>query len=355
MKNILIILTLIIPALAGCEAPGQAPGKEPELFTVALWNVQNLFDGVDDGTEYPDFRQSSGWMSEMYEARLLSLSRSILEKPFLPDLIGLIEVENSNVLSDLSRALSNRGYNHTAFAKLPGSANGVGFLSRYPLIETRAHSITIDGQTTPRPVLEVRVEARGEHLVFFLNHWKSKIGGENVTEALRRASASLVYRRLSEIKEADPDTPVIIMGDFNVNHDDFYRRSFFTALLPDDPDAALLASREAELKGSPDYLVISTEKPPRSEYFPADTHALYSPWGIEKEGGSYYFRGGWETIDGFLLSRGLFTGTGWDFFDALLLDREPFITSQGLPNSYIPRLGRGLSDHLPLLLLLKFM
>ena len=356
MKYILIFLCVFI--LAGCGAAGV---KEPEVLTIALWNVQNLFDGEETGTEYADFRQGAGWGPEKYQARLTSLSQAITTKPAAPDLIGFIEVENSGVLADLSRSLSKNGYNWTAFTKLPGSAAGIGFLSSFPLLEVKAHSITIGQETAPRPVLELRLDVRGETLVFLLNHWKSKLGGADATESIRRASARVVYRRLSEIKEAEGDTPVIIMGDFNLNHDDFYRRSLsgnlvLCALLPDDPEASLLVvNAQGSAISQPDFLVLSTQKPPLPVYFPEEIHALYSPWGEEKEGGSYFYREEWETIDGFLLSKGAFSGAGWEFSGSQVLNHEPFITSGGRPNAYIPRSGRGLSDHLPLLLFLNYL
>ena len=354
MKRIFFLLFSLCLALGACGTPADSGQR---VFTVALWNVQTLFDGEETGTEYSDFREE--WGPEKYQARLTSLSQAIAAMPDMPDLIGLIEVENAQVLEDLSLVLK-QGYSWAAFANLSGSALGIGFLSRFPLTEVKAHSITIGGETAPRPVLEVRLEMEkvsgttpeAVPLVLILCHWKSKLGGADATEALRRASARVVNRRLSEIKAEEPDTPVIVMGDFNLNHDDFFRRSpVLCALLPDDPDAALLAERSDSM----DFLVLSSEKPPRSDYFPEGTNVLYSPWGQEMESGSYFYRGEWESIDGFLLSSALFSGTGWDFADSLVLNGEPFVTPEGLPNRYITRTGRGLSDHLPLFLYLQYL
>ena len=126
------------------------------------------------------------------------------------------------------------------------------------------------------------------------------------------------------------------------------------ALLPDDPDAAALGAQAFEGPlGVQDFLVLSAEKPPRSNYFPEDIHVFFSPWIEEKSGGSFYFRERWETIDHFLLSAALFSGSGWDYAESRVLNHAPFVTSSGLPARYVPRSGRGLSDHLPLLLFLK--
>ena len=333
--------------LASCSRAEQPP----QAFTAAMWNVQALFDGEETGNEFRDFSEAAGWTAEKYSARITAISQAILQMP-PPDIIGFLEVENASVLADLAGgSLAKYGYNWTAFSNIPGAAFGLGFLSRFPIEDSRAHSITVERGTAPRPILEVRIKPAGEPLVFLLCHWKSKLG--NSTEVLRRASARVVQRRLRELRETEPETPVIVMGDLNENHDEFFRKGGdnlnLYALLPDDPGVAELATQLPANEHA--FLVLSSEKPPRS--ITENIPALYSPWG-KLEGGSYYFRGGWETIDHFLLGDGLFDGEGWDYSDSRVLNIEPFITSSGTPNSYIPRSGRGLSDHLPLLLYLQF-
>jgi endonuclease/exonuclease/phosphatase family metal-dependent hydrolase len=368
MKRLIFILAVAV-FLAGCSACS-TPTEAPQTFTAALWNVQTLFDGHEAGNEFRDFREAAGWTVEKYQARITAISQAILHMAppgtTPPALIGFSEIENLEVLYDLAGgSLAKHGYNWAAFSALPGAALGLGVLSSFPIKDLRAHSITVKNGTAPRPVLELRVEPRGEPIVFLLCHWKSKLG--NDTELLRRASARVVQRRLMELLETEPETPVIVMGDLNENHDEFFRyagRSIdFYALLPDDPDVAELAAQL--LPNTRDFLVLSTEKPPRSliEGIPA----LYSAWedmqrgtsasgpGAGSEAGSYYFRGGWETIDHILLSEGLFNDMGWVYSESRVLNHEPFITSSGTPNRYIPRSGRGLSDHLPLLLYLRYL
>ena len=342
----------LLSALAGCGGGGG--GKEPDLLVIAQWNVQTLFDGQEDGREFRDFREGAGWTQEKYRARITALSQAIaqMSQP-MPALIGFTEIENARVLEDLARGhLSRYGYNWAAFANVPGAPIGIGFLSRLPLVEVKAHSITIEGETAPRPLLEARLQPAGKPIVFLLSHWKSKRGGVAATTPQRRASARVAHRRLNEIKQAEPHTPVIIMGDLNENHDEFRRHlgQLLTALIPDDPDAARLA----EAGSPPDFLVLSGAKPPRANYFPDGVHALYSPWEREKTGGTFYFGDRWQTIDHFLLSAGFFDGAGWEFADAVVLDHAPFTAADGTPDAYSPRTGRGLSDHLPLVLYLRY-
>ena len=342
--------------------------------------MQALFDGQEKGNEYGEYREAAGWTAEKYAARITAVSQAVLQmiregkssektasgKSTVPDLIGFVEIENAGVLEDLARgAISKHGYFWTAFTALPGSSLGLGVLSRYPLSGIRAHSITVGKETAPRPVLELRVEPGGKPgmkpgkkpLVFLLCHWKSKLGGDIATEALRRSSARVVQRRLRELKETEADTPVIVMGDLNENHNEYYRHNgkMLCALLPDESGAALLtASLTASLKdhGAAEFLVLSGEKPPRARCF-ENVVALYSPWEGEMKGGSFYYKDEWETIDHFLLSDGLFNGEGWEYAGCEAVNHAPFTGTSGKPNTYVPRSGRGLSDHLPLLLYLK--
>ncbi|MDR1862835.1 MAG: endonuclease/exonuclease/phosphatase family protein [Treponema sp.] len=334
-------------AVVSVTACRQDQGREtPAVFSAAVWNVQALFDGEETGNEYGDYRGAAGWNGEKYAARLNALSAAIprLTGGGAPDLIALVEIENLGILEDLARGpLAQSGYTEAFFANIPGSSLGLGFLSRFPLVSARVHSIRSSGGTAPRPVLEIRIEPQGKPLMVFLCHWKSKLGGEDATEAMRRASARIVRRRLAEILRDEPLTPAIVMGDLNENYDEFYRRNTVCALLPEE------ALGEA---GSPeDCLILSGEKPPRTRY--ADGPVLYSPWGRELQGGSYYYKETWETIDHLLLNDAFFDGTGWDFESCRVVNETPFVNSRGYPGSYLSRTGQGLSDHLPLVLFLK--
>jgi endonuclease/exonuclease/phosphatase family metal-dependent hydrolase len=359
--------------LAGCDVLQEEPAGESSAatahnantLTIVTWNVQALFDGDETGIEYDEYLESAGWTTEKYKARLNSFSQALGQiAANVPDVLALQETENSRVLEELAGGmLSKYGYRWTFFANNPGSSLGVGVLSRFPFEETRVHSITQNTETTPRPILEVWLRPRDNPLVLFICHWKSKLGGDAATESLRRASARIILRRIQEIQKDHQDMPIVIMGDLNENHDEFYRQagSILSALLPDDPKAAELAgaARDGEETGGPqqnaqgDFLVISKKKPPLSGYFPSGAPVFYSPWGNELQDGSYYYRNAWETIDHFLLNESLFDAGGWEFDSSLVVKKEPFVNSGGYPNAYNPRTGNGLSDHLPLMLILK--
>jgi len=399
-KFISLAIILAVTTLGSCDFSGDA-GKDnskSDTISIMTWNMQAMFDGEDNGIEYDEYAASAGWTKEKYQARILAVSKAIGGMNVIPDIIAIQEVESEQVVDDLAASLSGHGYKWIHFANSPDMSLGVGILSRYPLIETRSHSININGDATPRPVLEVKVKADksalnksaadksavdksnadksagkngasheisdGKSLTLFVCHWKSKLGGEAMTEETRRASARIILRRIRELAVREPDMPVIVMGDLNENYDEFYRRSgeAICALLPDDTRAFELsdfygvdkydAISCAELQK--DFLIITRNKPPRARYFPNDAVTLYTPWTNELENGSYYYKNAWETIDHFLLSRQLFDRTNWEFDTCTVVNYPPFASTAGRPVAYNPRTGYGLSDHLPLQLFLKW-
>ncbi|MDR2481682.1 MAG: endonuclease/exonuclease/phosphatase family protein [Spirochaetaceae bacterium] len=339
-------------------------------LSIVSWNVQSLFDGRDDGWEYEEFRDGSGWSEEKYTARLNSIAKAIMtmgEKT--PDVIAFIELENSEILEKLYKDfLYKQGYKYSFFAGNPGYSLGIGVLSKLKLTKTAAHSMNVDGEIIPRPVAELWLDADGVTLILFACHWKSKLGGEKSTEKLRREAAKIIIRRQREFAVSDPNTPIIILGDLNENHDEFYRSGleYICALLPDDPDAARLAgfsfpstdgdeiSTRNPFSGTiaQDFLILSGEKPPESVFFNSSDGIFYSPWGNEITNGSYFYKDNWETIDHFLLNAAFFDNADIEFKNCYVMDCEPFVNSKGEPDRYNPRTGLGLSDHLPLLLTL---
>jgi endonuclease/exonuclease/phosphatase family metal-dependent hydrolase len=347
MKQYWLLFVFLPLLLAGCKASENAA----DVLSIATWNVQTLFDGEESGYEHAAYRASTGWTSEKYLARLNTLGAAIKSMTAqAPDIIALIEVENSKVLEDLvTGPLAKKGYHYTFFG-----ANhmmlGLGIISRYPLEEAITHSITSEGETSPRPVLEARIRVGDAAVVLLACHWKSKVDGAAATERQRMASARVVLRRVRELRAEN--IPVIVTGDLNENHDEFFRtgQSGISALMPDDLVAAAVAGSVQM-----NFLILSHEKPPQASSF-EDTPeivAFYTPWDNELSGGTYNYRNEWESIDHFLLSSALFDNAGWDFASCVLFNAAPFVKDNGKPYTYNADTGNGLSDHLPILLNLK--
>ena len=311
-------------------------------LAVLSYNVENLFDDVDDGTEYDDFDPERGeWGSREFDDKLKSVAEVLRRSyPGGPDIAALQEVENLNVLNALcDRYLPD--YTHRMLASSPGQAVHCALISRYPIVRTHTLDAGIYDGRKQRYIIEAEIEAFGNRLIVFNNHWKSKIGGVRETEAARLASARALSRRLEILFREDPASDIVVIGDLNENLDEFERtgEAYRTALLPqyaDVPCAGCLYLTDDPLHTG------MTE----------DRFILYSPW-YEIAGGSYVYQGEWQTPDHFLLSTGLFDSQGFRYekgnFQVL---RSAYLTDErtGFPRRDASIQG---SDHLPLLLVLN--
>jgi endonuclease/exonuclease/phosphatase family metal-dependent hydrolase len=140
------------------------------------WNVQNLFDDVDNGTEYRDFDPGEEeWTMDMFHAKMLNLGEVIESAvPRGADILALQEVENENTLVQFRDiVLKGLGYRYSAISESPGAAVNTAFLSKYPITVVRAHALHTGAAEGLRHVLEVEIEIAGETLYLLNNHCNS--------------------------------------------------------------------------------------------------------------------------------------------------------------------------------------
>ncbi|HOX32021.1 MAG TPA: endonuclease/exonuclease/phosphatase family protein [Spirochaetales bacterium] len=348
----LLFLAASASCLCASRCSGFGPGREEASLSLLSYNVHNLFNAVDEGSEYPEFSLASGrWDEARYRSRLAAVGKAVgaaLPEGRWPDILCLEEVENEAVLRDLAAGPLKAGaYRYLGMAPAPGSPVNCGILSSRPLAGLKAHCLAsgIPGRAVEgRCLLEARVEAGGTSLILFVLHWKSKLGGAEASEALRREAAALLAERVGLALDADPGALVLACGDFNEGPDEYLRvgRRYPTALLP-QPEAGpgpggprILVTFEAACAGR-----ASGGEP-----------VLYSPW-AEGSGYSYSYQGGRERIDGFLLSAGLVDGRGLDFRGFSAVDAAFLLDAEGNPLAWSPSVPGGYSDHLPILLLLQ--
>jgi endonuclease/exonuclease/phosphatase family metal-dependent hydrolase len=281
---------------------------------VLSYNVENLFDDRDGGLEYPDYR-GERWGPERYAGKLAAVARAIRAScPGGPDLAALQEVESERALEDLGRRLEPLGYRYRVFVPQPGAVTGVAFLSRLPVLRTRALSVPAPegpAQAPLRHIVEIEVECRGHTLRVLNNHWKAKTEGVRETEPQREAAAEVLARRLARILAEDPAADLLVLGDFNRNLE--------------------------ELDGW------------------SRAAGLHDPWlGLPPERrGSAVHRGAWQTPDHVLLAPGLRDRRGFRWPQgAFRVVRPPFLLERrtGFPRRFA---SGGASDHLPLLLGLR--
>jgi len=168
--------------------------EERKTLAVAFWNVENLFDTVDDPLKQDEDFTPSGryhWTEEKLATKIENLSRVI--KSMNADIVGLAEVENIEVLRRLARSA---GYQN-AYLIERGDSRGidVGIISRLPLGDVKNFG-HLRGYLTGNAI----------GLTFAFTHWKSKRGNEARTSEAR-------YRQAAQATELR--SPVLLMGDLN--------------------------------------------------------------------------------------------------------------------------------------------
>jgi endonuclease/exonuclease/phosphatase family metal-dependent hydrolase len=308
------------------------------------YNLQTLFDPVDQGGEYEDFSVAKGsWNEDLYRLRIAALASAIRAAvPGGPEVLVVQEVENRRVLADLAEAAG--GYPNLALSPAEEATLSCGIASRLPLIAVRAHRYKSAGDgpaSVPRYLLECELDAGGLVLYVLAAHWKSKLGGAQATEPERQAAAVLAASVIRARLETDPSAAIILAGDLNENPDeyDLAGGAYPTALMPVG-------------KGPGPWLSITFLATEASTQGPV----LYCPWD-DYGGYSYLYAGVPERIDHLLLSPGLvgekLAGAGQGAGSLLQLvsfsaEAPDFLLgSKGQPLGWSSRLASGYSDHLP--------
>ncbi len=339
-----LLCALFLGAWCGLSASG---------LTVMSYNVENFFDDVHNGSEYPEFDPARGrWSSDMFHVRVDSIAE-VIRKALAggPDILLLQEIENENALNTLvDRGLAGMGYAYRVFVPKRNVSANVAILSRLPVAHVRSHAVGPWKSNSPmRDVIEAEIIVSGHTLYVFDNHWKAKSGGVRATEVSRRESAEVLGRRIREILALDPAADIVAAGDMNENIDEYTRtgKKYVTALMPDSSGLASSDSSAA----------IAVSGDARGLGVSGDRLELYDPWFELKdaERGSYAYQGEWLTVDHMLLSPGLLDTRGFSYhWGSFRPVRLPFMLGpDGTPRSAAdPRGTRGFSDHLPILLTL---
>lgn len=300
-----------------------------KLVTVISWNVQTFFDGEKDNCEYEEFKKTSLWNREKYQNRLKKLC-SVIEQ-LNADIYIFQEIENEKILYDISNQLagkswnSKNNWNYSCFSKPEGTAIGCAVLSKYELSNLTTHQLDIRSLKSEQPamryILQVAAKTENKSLTIFVNHWKSKSGGEEKTEIWRDWQESLLSRLLNEYSESTDNPQVVLCGDFNRDINDFVHKKNNVYL------------RNAGCGTT-------------------STVTVNSPWynstgGYTTETGSYYYQNQWERIDH------IFVYGNIKVLSFSPCCQEPFAFQDKTPYAYHISSDSGYSDHLPVKAVIK--
>lgn len=206
--------------------------EDPNLYTVAFYNTENLFDIYDDKkTHDNDFSPTSDkrWTKKRYHQKLTKLGYAITnigrrETGKSPALVGLAEVENAAVLQDLidSKHLAKSHYNFVHYDSKDERGIDVALLydaSLFKVYNSAKFSLELYNDAGlpdyTRDILLVSGNLDGFDLHIIVNHWSSRREGEKETEHKRIAGSDKVGEIISTLRLQDKDAKIIIIGDFN--------------------------------------------------------------------------------------------------------------------------------------------
>ncbi|WP_422083120.1 endonuclease/exonuclease/phosphatase family protein [Ulvibacterium sp.] len=223
-----ILFACLVIALYGFSQQS----KRYTVRTIAFYNVENLFDTKDDSLIFDDDRTPHGkdhWTTERYHKKLKNTSTVISKigadvTQTSPDLIGLCEVENKQVLQDLINqpALFEKDYGIIHFNSPDERGIDVALLYKKTVFipsSFESHRLllfnTEDERNYTRDQLVVGGLLDQEKIHVIVNHWPSRSGGESRSKPNRIAAAQLNRRIMDSLLRLNAQAKIISMGDLN--------------------------------------------------------------------------------------------------------------------------------------------
>lgn len=203
-----------------------------KFYTLAFYNLENLFDYREGSTVFDTgFMPNSErqWTKKRYEDKILKLGQVIsqigdpsYETP--PAIIGLAEVENNAVLHDLTQSehLRHHNYGFVHFDSRDERGIDVALLydrDVFKLMHAETFSVYLEKepgvQDFTRDILLVSGELHSEKIHFIVNHWPSRFEGLETSAIKRVSAAKRVLDIIKQLQFEDPNSKILVMGDFN--------------------------------------------------------------------------------------------------------------------------------------------
>ena len=208
-----------------------AQSKSP--ITVAFYNCENFFDTKDDPNKKDDeFLPESPlkWDETRFMNKLTKVAQvldSTVAGDGLPELVGLVEIENKEVLEELvsKSQFKTKSYGVLSTDSPDERSIDVGLLydkAVFTLVDFKELNATNSalGDYKTRNVLFATLKAtNGDVIYVFVNHWPSRREGEKESEPRRIFAAEQVRNKINELQKKNPKSKVIVMGDFNDHPD----------------------------------------------------------------------------------------------------------------------------------------
>ncbi len=322
-----------------------AQEKQYKVACVGFYNLENLFDTVDDPNKRDeDFTPdgSYSWGDEKYKNKLKNMAHVIedMGKEISPDgmaILGVCEVENRKVLEDLvqEQKIKGRDYQiiHEESPDRRGIDVGLLYQAKY-FTPTNFKSYELKFPDNPdyftRDQLVVSGTMDEDRINIIVAHWPSRSGGQAKSEPRRIQAAQLGRKIIDSLLAVDPSSKIILMGDLN---DDPVNKSV--------KDYIRAKAKVKKMKDGDMY------------------NTMYDKY---KQGDcTLAYRDAWNLFDQLIISEGL-TGndcSSFVFHKSYVYNKPYLRQKEGLYKGYPKRTHaggkylNGYSDHFPVYLVLK--
>jgi len=316
-----------------------------QVSAVAFYNFENLFDTSDDPKNWGDDEflptGTYNYTGKVYKEKLHNLATVISQlgtniTPDGPAIIGTAEIENDQVLKDLTQQPEIKGrYRFIHFDSYDSRGIDVAMLYNPAYFKVlHAKGLFVDISKTgdmkggkTRDVLYVNGLLAGDTVHIFVNHWPSRRGGEAASAPLRAAAALVSKKIMDSLRAKNPDTKIILMGDLN-----------------DDPTNESV-SLVLGAKGAINYV---------------SNNELYNPWVwyYQKGYGTLGYDDRWNLFDQIIISGSFLKKNNkdqnhWEYYKSEVFKKDFMTEKFGQYKGYPKRSfsnnqwNNGYSDHFP--------
>lgn len=198
-----------------------------------VWNDESLAGKkvvrMQGGSEEFTPKSGKNYTYKIYKQKLENEAKVISEMGraytgTAPVVVGLIEVENRQVVEDLVKepALAKYDYGVVHYNSYDYRGIDVAFIyqkRRFTPSKSWKKEVKVFGDNGnreyTRDILVLTGFLDNEKVAFFLNHWPSRRGGEAASLPKRNAAAAILKKEMDSVKSLDPSTKLFAMGDFN--------------------------------------------------------------------------------------------------------------------------------------------
>lgn len=321
------------------QGTSQKNGKPLKIVSLGFYNLENLFDTVDDTLINDEEFLPQGaraWTDERYQEKLANMAY-VISQIGIQDVksglsfLGVSEIENRKVLEDLviQPTLKERNYQIIHYDSPDARGVDVGFLYNpkhfIPLMSRPVPLINFENgrRRYTRDVLYVKGLLDDDTVHVMVNHWPSR-GGGPITANHRNNGAILCRNIVDSLINIVPDAKIFVMGDLNDDPTDASIKSYLRAV--DD-------IRDVNKTG------------------------MFNPYEdmFRRGQGSNAYRDAWSLFDQIIISKGVAgkKAKGFRYFKANIFNKQFLVQPTGQYKDYPFRTfsgdsyQSGYSDHFP--------